>query len=281
MNILLEPNLQKEKAGEVTRRAAALLQKAGVTCLLRDSLKSQLAVANAVYLPKAEAYALCDMLITVGGDGTLLHAASHLFEHPKPLLGINVGRLGFLTAMEESGLDMLEALVSGEYTLENRRLLQAVLPRSGETAYALNEFAIATCGVMKALRFAVFCDDVKINDYRGDGVIVATPTGSTAYSLSAGGPIVDGELNAMIVTPVCAHSLNTPPLVLSSTRKLSIHLMELQADTNVMLAADGGRELSVSDRDVVEIFLSDKSLPLISLYGNRQLKAIDQKLKGR
>lgn len=281
MKILLEPNLQKEKAAAITCRAAQILQKAGATCLMRDSLKTFLPLEDAVYLPRTEAYTLCDMLVTIGGDGTLLHAAAHLMENPKPLLGINVGRLGFLTAVEEGELDRLSALARGDYTLERRRLLQAVNRNTGSVAYALNEFAIGTCGVMKALRFAVFCDDVKVNDYRGDGVIVATPTGSTAYSLSAGGPIVDGELDAVIVTPVCAHSLNTPPLVLAASRRLSVHFLELDADTSIMLAADGGRQMPVAEEDMIEIFLSDKGLPLISLYGNRQLKAIDQKLKGR
>ncbi|MDO5601469.1 MAG: NAD(+)/NADH kinase [Oscillospiraceae bacterium] len=281
MKILLEPNLQKEKAAGLTRRAAALLQGYGAVCLLKDSLQRTLFIEGAEYLPREKAQASCDMVITIGGDGTLLHAAAHLLKDPKPLLGINVGRLGFLTSLEESELERLAALATGDYTIENRRFLQAVIPQTGQTAYALNEFVIGACGVMKALRFAVFCDGVKVNDYRGDGVIAATPTGSTAYSLSAGGPIVDGELNAMIVTPVCAHSLNTPPLVLSGDRKLSVHLMELPPDTQVMLAADGGRWLAVTEQETVEIFLSDKSLPLVSLYGNRQLKAIDQKLKGR
>lgn len=281
MRILLEPNLQKEKAATITKEAVSILHKSGVRCMLFDSLKSVLFIDNAQYLSEQAAYAACDMIISIGGDGTLLHAAEGILQQPKPLLGINIGRLGFLTSLEESELSQLSLLAQGAYMVEYRRLLQAHLPRTGETAYALNEFAVASCGVMKAIRFSVYCDDVKINDYRGDGVIVATPTGSTAYSLSAGGPIVDADVDAVIVTPVCAHSLNTPPLVLSGNRKISIHLAEIEKDVSVMFAADGGRQLSINEQDCIEIFLSDISLPLVSLTGNQQLKAIDQKLKGR
>jgi NAD+ kinase len=176
-----------------------------------------------------------DALLTFGGDGTLLRGARLLGGRETPILGINFGRLGFLTSATRDGLDeALDCLVAGRYVTERRQVLQAVI-RDGagvqrSVQMAVNDIAVHKGGVARVVRVNVFINGENVGPYSADGIIVATPTGSTAYSLSAGGPIVVPGVEAMVVTPIAAHTLAVRPLVVPATFRIVIEPMAGWAD---------------------------------------------------
>ena len=273
MKILLVVNTSKEEACRCADRADQVLSQSGAICIrcAADTLAHQVAAIQD-----------CDIVVTVGGDGTLLHAAAWAARWDKPVLGVNVGRVGFLATVEETELEQLARLAKGSYVLDRRLMLHAQI--SGEHAYqndALNDVVISKGIGANTIRFEVYCDDILVNSYRGDGVILATPTGSTAYSLSAGGPILDAEIRGILVTPICAHSLNTPPMVFSADRNIRIVTSEYGTVGGAYLSADGRDSIALSPKDEIQIGVSTKSLSLVSFCRADQFQAIDKKLKGR
>ncbi len=277
MKILFIVNIAKESACRCAERAEEILTREGAIC--------RHCAASAFGGPFAEqAEQLlqdCDLAITIGGDGTLLHAAAQAARCEKPVLGINVGRLGFLATVEEGELEQLSRLVRGEYVLDRRMMLSARI--EGSTVYrsdALNDVVVSKGARTNTIRFEIYCDGTLVNSYRGDGVIVATPTGSTAYSLSAGGPILDARIGGILVTPICPHSLNTPPMVFSADRSLRIVTSE-QEEGGAYLSTDGRDYIALGQKDEILIGLSDKNLSLVSFFEADQFRAIDKKLKGR
>lgn len=278
MRILLVVNTSKEEAGRCADRAERILSQNGAEC-------SRCAAED--FLPGAgprglEEVQRCDIVITVGGDGTLLHAAACAARCDKPVLGINVGRVGFLATVEESDLNLLAKISAKEYTLDQRLMLTArILGNHSYQNDALNDVVICKGSRTNTIRFEVYCDDILVNSYRGDGVILATPTGSTAYSLSAGGPILDAEIRGILVTPICAHSLNTPPMVFSANRKIRIVTSEYGGAGGAYLSTDGRDYVALEPKDEILIGTSEKRLSLVSFYQADQFRAIDKKLKGR
>ena len=277
MRILFIVNTAKESACRCAQRAEEILTRAGAEC--RHCAASAF---SGPFSAQAEQLLLdCDLAVTIGGDGTLLHAAAQAARCEKPVLGINVGRLGFLATMEESELEQLTRLVRGDYLLDRRMMLAASI--EGATAYhsdALNDVVVSKGAGTNTIHFDIYCDGTLVNSYRGDGVIVATPTGSTAYSLSAGGPILDARIGGILVTPICAHSLNTPPMVFSADRSLRIVTSDHE-EGGAYLSTDGRDYIALGKKDEILIGLSDKSLSLVSFLEADQFRAIDKKLKGR
>ncbi len=211
--------------------------------------------------------------VTVGGDGTIIRAAHLLLGRDIPIVGVNTGRLGFMTAIKADDLTPLKRLFTGDYTKEDRLMLFADMGDDNRVT-ALNDIVIASNSVAKTVDIEVVCDGLSILSYRGDGVIISTPTGSTAYSMSAGGPITDVSLSAIIVTPLSAHSLGIPPIVLSAKRELVIKTMSRAG--GVKLCADGFEEYEV-DGDVC-IKKNRFTAPLIFFNKAEQLTAIEEKL---
>ncbi|MEG2053946.1 MAG: NAD(+)/NADH kinase [Oscillospiraceae bacterium] len=277
MTIYIVASYLKEKAKTAAELVAKTLIENGATCLIDENLTG-FSLQNCENILQKDAFKKADIVLTIGGDGTLLHTAAQLINDPLPLLGINVGRLGFLTELETNEIEKLKLLCTGDYSIIKRKTINAQVGK--KTFYALNEVVLCSTNVMRAIRYNVKCDDMEINSYRGNGVIVATPTGSTAYSLSAGGPIVDAELDCLIVTPVCAHSLNTPPLVFSENRKLKLQASEC-GDVQVELVVDGVSQIEIKSKEIINVTLSQKYIPFIRFGAGQQFKAIDQKLKRR
>ncbi len=216
-----------------------------------------------------------DYAVTVGGDGTLLHAAHLLMNKEIPIVGVNVGRLGFLTALTADDYKKLILLKTKEFFREDRLML---LARCKDfTAVALNEVLLAGGSLAKTVDVEVYCDDSLVFGYRGDGVIVSTPTGSTAYALSAGGPIIDSALGAISVTPLSAHGLGTPPMVFSKDRVIKVKVTA--SSGAVKLCADGKDECTLED--TVTITCNDRCTPLIFFSKTGQFSAIDDKLRGK
>ena len=282
MTLYLVPNTGKKKAAEITAYAADILHQMGCAVLLDTPSRSFCDLPNVAYAEECDCLKSADMILTIGGDGTILHEALLALPYQKPILGVNLGRCGFLATCEPEQLPEKMALISaGEYRLDERALLQVrILDGTGWEEYALNDVVISRGSIQHTVDFKIECDDSQVENYRGDGVVVATPTGSTAYSLAAGGPIVDSESRAMVLTPICPHRLQSVAMVFSQDRKLNIHVSALDKD-NLFLSCDGRSSRQLVSGDNIEVTLSPQHIDLVSFDRADQFQAIDKKLKKR
>ena len=206
-----------------------------------------------------------DLMITFGGDGTLLSGARLAMAWGSPLLGINLGTVGFLTEEEPENLDRtLEALRAGQYTIEKRSLLEAIREGNGGRFFALNDVVITRGGYARLIRVEAEVNGEAYGAFTADGIIVATPTGSTGYSLSAGGPIVEPGMSCMTITPVCAHSLQHAPCVVASSSEILLR-MRPDREQTAELQVDGMNRGTLGAGDEVRITGAQQSLSLIRL----------------
>ena len=223
-----------------------------------------------------------DALLTFGGDGTLLRGARLCGAREVPILGVNLGRVGFLTTATRETLDAaLDALVAGRYVIERRQALQAVIKGDDGThrvgQVAVNDVAVHKGGVARVVRVNVFIQGDNVGPYSADGIIVATPTGSTAYSLSAGGPIVVPGVEAIIVTPIAAHTLAVRPLVVPASYRIVIEPMEGWAD-DLLVSFDGQTGTTLAPGESVDVRRADHRVCLIRLGGDGFFTRMRQKL---
>ena len=283
MKVILSPNPYRDKGLRAVREAQRILEKDGVEssiCLpFRPEgsyeLPQEVQVSDILQeAPQA------DMLICFGGDGTILHSAKLAAQYDIPILGVNMGSVGFMAELEHSELKLLHRLVEGKYTYEKRRLMDVRVMRDNRTIFqdvALNDATITKGAVARVIDLIVYGDRVKITEFSGDGVIVATPTGSTAYSMSAGGPIVEPTAENLIVTPICAHALQAKSFVLAPERVVAVRTSR-QSRKTAYLSADGGRAFRLSGGDVVELSNSDRYIRLVRLTGRNFYEIVSQKL---
>lgn len=224
-----------------------------------------LADGDAIAVPRENVPDEVDMVLVLGGDGTLLSAARLLEGKDQPILGINLGSLGFLT---ELGLDelygSLERVLAGEYTIEHRVRLEASLHREGKEIghyQVLNDVVINKGALARIIDLEVYVDDKKVTNFQADGLIVSTPTGSTAYSLAAGGPIIEPTLDVIVVSPICPHTLTNRPLVISGDSRIDLCL---QSDSGaVFLTLDGQEGTRLNQGDNVRVRASGNKVNLI------------------
>jgi NAD+ kinase len=282
MNVYIYVNIQKPNALNVAIDAGKVLKKHGADIIFDTTCASlEHEFTNISVLPAQKAFKKCDIVLCIGGDGSILHAARHAIPYNKPLLGINVGRLGFLAALESDELESLKKIPLGDYSVEYRSVLQAnILGDEKNACFALNDVVLFKTAPEKTITLEIFCDDVLVSHFRGDGVIFATPTGSTAYSMSAGGPILDSRLDGMVITQICAHIVRTPPLVFSLSRIIRVHHTG-ENDEQACISCDGAYTTPLQAAQWVEIKKSSLKVPLIQLSATNQLEAIDKKLRGR
>lgn len=282
MTIYISPNPGKISGSEIALRAAQILLTQGVQVLMCDALRGSCSTMGVDYLPLEECLKRADVILTIGGDGTILHEANLSLRYSKPILGINLGRCGFLATCEVGEMETkLSAVAHGEFQLDNRMLLYAhILGNDGWEGHALNDVVVTKGRLQQAIDFSIYCDDILVEHYRGDGVIVATPTGSTAYSLAAGGPILDSRTKGIVVTPICPHSLASPAMVFAQERKINICVGQV-ADDEVFLSCDGVSGYPMRAGATAEIRLSNQIVQLITFGNADQFQAIDQKLRSR
>ncbi len=222
-----------------------------------------------------------DFLITLGGDGTILRAVGTLRGADIPILGINVGHLGYLTEVTEKEHipAALDSLLAGEYCRDERTMLRADVLRSGRVTasqLALNEVLMSRCAGISILHFGVFCDGQEMQHYSADGIIVSTPTGSTAYNLSAGGPIVSPTAPVYIMTPICSHSLNGRAVILDDSSVLEIRVESPQQ----IAAFDGENVTPLSEGDIVRISKAREKTTLIKIRRGSFLEVLREKMAG-
>jgi NAD+ kinase len=208
----------------------------------------------------------CDLIIVVGGDGTLLNAARDLVEYEVPLLGINLGRLGFLADVTPSELEVtLDQICSGIYKEDQRTLLQASVIRDGKQIShntAFNDVVLHTRNVARMIEYETYINDQFVNVTRSDGLIVSTPTGSTAYALSGGGPIVHPELKALVLVPICTHTMSHRPIVVDADYKIEIVVSESN-QAHAQCTCDGQVDLALENGDHIVIEKKENSIRLI------------------
>lgn len=224
---------------------------------------------------------LVDLIVVLGGDGTLLSVVRHIGERDVPILGVNLGALGFLTATTLEALyPTLEAVLRGEYTAEDRMVLAATLSRSGTAMadyLALNDVVVAKGALGRPIDLEVSVDDQMVTAYRADGLIIATPTGSTAYNLSAAGPILFATMDAIVLTPICSHALTDRPIVLPATATLEVGLVTDSRD--VGLSLDGQPGLPVTAKDRVRVRRAASRIRLIRDPNRSYFQVLRAKLK--
>lgn len=270
----------KPEAAGVLLQAAQLLLAEGTRVVLaaEDGFAPP---DGAVCLPGAQALTQADAVVTVGGDGTMLHAAKECARHGLPVLGINLGRTGFLATCELDEMEQkLHKLAAGEFSVEHRALLQAECTGADGPLIALNDLVVYSGHRRQTVDLDILCDGLPVSNCRGDGVILATPTGSTAYSLSAGGPILDARIRGLVVTSICAHSLQRPAIVFAADRRITVRPGADQRGP-ILISSDGEREITLPAGGELRAELSGKSVKLITFNGTDQFDAIDKKLRGR
>ena len=283
MKIAIIPNLSKHNAQLYTTEVVDTLQKYDVLVCMKYDLKDYFTNAKIVfYNDFANMMDECDMVIAVGGDGTIIHCARHAASAEKPILGINVGRLGFVAGLETDELDKLKNLVDGNYTIENRMMLEVQLENDGkqEMHYALNDAVLARGSLSKILDLRVNFNDKNVCEYRADGLIIATPTGSTAYSLSAGGPVIDPSISCILLSPICPHSLLTRSVVFGPDARLSVFASS-SYESEIFLTIDGDTSIQITDKQKIEFCRAKQSARIIKLKNNNFYEIVNEKLAER
>jgi len=261
IGIIAKSNI--EEPVEITKKLSKWLKKKGVEVYVEKELGKKIRHSNSV--DRAEIPELVDIILVFGGDGTFLGMARLACEHGTPILGINLGGLGFLTEVTVDELyPMMERILSGDYEVEERQMLLTSIRRGKKNIgkyKVLNDVVINKGAVARIIDLAIYIEDSHVTTYRADGIILSTPTGSTAYSLSAGGPIVYPGIPVTIITPICPHTLTNRPLVVPSEMKVEIKITTQEPDTYLTLDGQIGVRLKTSD--IIEVKRTDTSVKLI------------------
>ena len=283
-NIILAPNPYRDKNFQTVRRAVEVLKAAGLNprvCLPFD-------VDRNYELPKDIRFHRLDreignaeMVICFGGDGTILHMAKAATKRDIPILGVNIGTMGFMAELESSELQLLSRLATGDFEIDRRMMLDVTVQRDRDILFhdvCMNDVVITKGAIARIAHLAVKCDGVEAMQCGGDGIIVATPTGSTAYSLSAGGPIVEPEANNILITPICAHDVMSRCIVASDKRVITVELVH-NARRNAYLSVDGGKALRLNMGDVATVRRSNLETKLVRLKDRSFYDVVNMKFK--
>jgi len=287
MKIILSSNPYRDKGLRAAQEARQILERAGaetVICLPFTPKKGDRIdlPRNLVLSSLAKELPSADLLICFGGDGTILHAARDATMHDVPIVGVNMGSVGFMAELERGELARLAPLTQGNCAVEERMMLDVLVYRGDKLIsqyLALNDAVISKGSIARVAELEVLADDVQAMTIMGDGVIVATPTGSTAYSMSAGGPIVEPTSRCIILTPVCAHQLAARAMVLAPERTVTVRLPK-GSRKHLYLSVDGGKAVRLTGGDRVEVKRSEHCTKLIQLSDRSFYQVVNQKLGG-
>jgi len=271
-------NITKETLATAVTALLDIAQRSSVAVILHDDLRSTMGAGAAVrYLPSEALVEASDILIAFGGDGTILSAARMVGCSKKPILGVNMGKLGF---MAEASLSDLEAIIGeivrGEHRVEERMLLAGTLSPDAKPFYALNDVVIDNSRSSRLIDIAVYVDDDYLVSYSGDGIILATPTGSTAYSLAAGGPIVAPTTGVILVQPISPHSLSARTVVVPDSSIIRISVEQHQYDARV--TADGQQETTLTPPLTIEVRKANHGVKLIKRKDRSYYDVLREKL---
>ena len=282
--VILTPNPYRDRNFQTVREAMKILHQSGVEVKICLPFE----VDRSYDLPRDLRFSRLDrelptasMVICFGGDGTILHMAKAATRSGVPVLGVNIGTMGFMAELEASELQELSRIATGDYRIDERMMLDVTVHRDRDIIFhdiCLNDAAITKGAVARIVHLKVDCDGIQALECGGDGVIVATPTGSTAYSLSAGGPIVEPEANSILVTPVCAHDVASRCIVVSEKRVVTVGLTH-NARRNAFLSVDVGKATKINMGDVITIRRSNLSTKLVRLKSRSFFDVVNMKFK--
>ena len=282
--IILTPNPYRDKNFQTVRTAVRVLKEAG----MEPRLCLPFEVDRNYELPKDLRFHKLDrelqsaeLVICFGGDGTILHMAKAATRKNIPILGVNIGTMGFMAELESTELDQLARLANDDYTLDKRMMLDVVVQRDRDIIFhdiGLNDVVITKGAIARIAHLSVKCDGVEVMQCGGDGIIVATPTGSTAYSLSAGGPIVEPEARNILITPICAHDVMSRCIVASDKRVITVELVH-NTRRNAYVSVDGGKALRLNLGDVVTVRRSSLETKLVRLKDRSFYDVVNAKFK--
>ena len=278
MKIALLPNLTRKSALQVSLDVCSELEKHGMKYFIKRDYIEYFKNTEAEFLPLEEMTECCDVVIAVGGDGTIIHAA----KFGKPTLGINAGRIAFMAGLEPTELEMLSALKSGEYEIDRRMMLRAeIVSPDGEilsTHYCVNDAVVARGLQIKMDDFIVEHNGKFLNKYTADGIIFSTPTGSTAYNLSAGGPVVDPQIESVLLTPICTHSLFSRSLIFKPDSEF---VLRGDGDAEIGLSCDGEDAIPIGKGCSVRIKRAEMCGEFIRIKNETFLEILNSKLEQR
>ncbi|HHY82040.1 MAG TPA: NAD(+)/NADH kinase [Clostridiales bacterium] len=274
-------NLSKDNEGKCTKKVLQGIIKRNMQPLVTSSVYNLFETGT--LLGEKELYQLSDLILVLGGDGTILHASGKAAAYGKPLVGINLGRLGFLAEAEMSDCDMiLDALQSGSYYIEKRMMLEARLYREKEPVrvfQALNDVAVAKGSFARIIHLNLKINGEFVNNYAADGLLISSPTGSTAYSLSAGGPIIYPGMECLLMTPICPHTLTSRPIVTDASSIIEVEVVDKNRDIQVTI--DGQQAVDLTEGDRIIISKSALQTQLIRFSGYGFFNLLRSKLSAR
>ncbi len=279
MKIGLIVNKDKENATLIAQKIVDLLHDEDVIILSSFSIEL---TNTQKYNTDEDIIKNCDVAITVGGDGTIIHSAKFAGIYKKPLIGVNLGRIGFVAGVEPDEISSLKKLVTGDYKIQTRMLLDVVVNHNGEQYgfTAVNEAAICRSALSSIVDIFVSLNNERIISYRADGMLFATPTGSTAYSFSAGGPVVEPDMKCILLTPVCPHALSSRQVVFSENSELTAQVL-LPSNSKCYLTVDGQNSIELNNLDTVCVKKSELELNVIILKEKNFYTLLNEKLKER
>jgi len=286
-NFYVITNQQKDKEFVTTRRIKDYLESHGKQCQISElcrygecPVESSYHYTNEDLIPEDT-----QCILVIGGDGTLIQAARDTLNRQIPLLGINRGTLGYLAEIEQNNLEYaLDRLMADQYTVEERMMLEGRVYKKGNQVaegVALNDIVISRYGSLRIIQYQLLVNGANLNEYAADGMIVATPTGSTGYSLSAGGPIVSPSASMTILTPICPHTLNTRSIVLSDTDRIQVKVGPGRsvADEEVLVTFDGVQGPVLGNGDYVEIEKAKHVTKIIKISNVSFLEVLRNKMR--
>lgn len=284
MKIALLPNLTRQNAAEVTKNICSFLENSNVEIMFEKKMKGVFSDRYA-YLDDAQLFSSCDIVVAVGGDGSIIHAAKKAYKYSKAILGINAGGLAFMAGLEKHETELLSRLVQGDYSTDRRMLLEMqIFDADGsmiaEESCCVNDIVIARGKMIKLVRLNVSCDGNRINEYYADGIIVSTPTGTTAYSLSAGGPVVDPRIESIVLTPICTHSLFSRSIIFDSESEICVSVPEDEKE-EICVSVDGEDSIVIKPSSRVVIKKSADYADFIRIKNDSFIDVLNSKLAQR
>lgn len=270
------PNLDKPGCSEVVEKLSVILKNEGIKAYIPDTILA----AGYEHAPEEELYSLADVIITIGGDGTIIRYAKVAAKYHKPVLGINAGRMGYLANLEQDEISLVSKLKGNDYFTEKRMMLTVSVVENGKQIgeyTALNDAVITSGFISRIIDISAIVAGDSIS-YRADGLIISTPTGSTAYSMSAGGPIIDPLMQSICITPICSHSLAAKPILMSANSTIKLKAFSKKR-TDIYLTVDGRKVCPVKPYTEIYIKKSPDIVQLLRLNNRSFYKTLSYKFK--
>ena len=278
-NIALIPNLTRKGAYHTSFDVIEILQRDGMSINMTEDLKDNYKNFGITFFKDTDSLiSASDMVLTIGGDGTIMHAARHASPLKKPLLGINMGRLGYVAGLEPDELAMLSRVKTGDFTTEKRMMLKIIHQSANgkNEFFSINDAVISRGSLSRLIDIDVSLDKDYMCNYRADGLIISTPTGSSAYSLAAGGPVVEPTMKCIVMTPICPHSIFARSVVFSHHSELVV-TASCDDNTEVFLTIDGARTVIINKTDTVSITSSELQAEFIILKDKSFYRVLNDK----